>query len=116
MTEAYTNGIDNISQGVLDSLKLEKINKFKQFYKIIFPMIFPNVILSLIQSIGMGLKVVVMVEYFCFLNYGIGSMLSSYYTAVDIAGLIATILYVALIAIILEIVVYVLKKKVFKIK
>ena len=78
-------------------------------------MIGPNIILSLLQSIGMGLKVVVMVEYFCFVDYGIGGMLSSYYTAVEIAGLIATILFVAIIAGILEFGVFLLKKKVFKI-
>jgi NitT/TauT family transport system permease protein len=116
MTEAYTSGIDNIEKGVLDSLELECLNKGYSFFKVILPMISQNIILSLLQSIGMGLKVVVMVEYFCFLDYGIGTMLSTYYTAVNIAGLIATILFVAIIAGILELGVYLLKKKVFKIK
>lgn len=114
MTEAYTSGIDNIDKGVLDSLKLETTNKAYQFFKVIIPVISPQVILSLLQSIGSGLKVVIMVEYFCFLKYGLGSMLSSFYTAVDIAGLIATILFVAIIAGILEFGVFMLKKKVFK--
>jgi ABC-type nitrate/sulfonate/bicarbonate transport system permease component len=115
MTEAYTSGIDNIDKGIIDSLRLENPNKIYQFFKIIIPMIGPNIILSLLQSIGMGLKVVVMVEYFCFVDYGIGGMLSSYYTAVEISGLIATILFVAIIAGILEFGVFLLKKKVFKI-
>ena len=114
MTEAYVSGIDNIEKDVLDSLKLECLNKASQFFLVVIPVISKNIILSLLQSIGMGLKVVVMVEYFCFLNFGIGTMLSSYYTAVDIAGLIATILFVAIIAGILEGVVFLLKKKVFK--
>ena len=116
MTEAYTSGIDNIPKGVTESLRLENPNKVYQFFKIIVPMIFPNIILSLFQSIGAGIKVVIMVEYFCFVDYGIGGMLSSYYTAVDIAGLIATILFVAILAAILEIGVFILKKKVFKLE
>ena len=116
MVEAYINGIDNISEGITDSLQLEKINKTYQFFRIIIPCISQNVILSLLQSIGLGLKVVVMVEYFCFVKYGLGSMLSTYYTSVDIAGVIAIIIFVAILAGILEVGVYLLKKKVFKIK
>ena len=116
MTEAYTNGIDNIDEAILDSLKLEDLCKAKQFFLIVIPVISQNIVLSLLQSIGMGLKVVVMVEYFCFLDNGIGTMLNSYYTSVQIDGLIATILFVAIIAAILEVGVYLLKKKVFKIK
>ena len=57
-----------------------------------------------------------MVEYFCFVKYGLGSMLSTFYTSVDIAGVIAIIIFVAILAGILEVGVYLLKKKVFKIK
>lgn len=115
MTEAYVSGINSIDKTILDVLKLEGANRSYQFFKIIFPMISENIVLSMFQSIGLGLKVVVMVEYFCFLKYGIGSMMNTYYTLLDIAGLIATIVFVALIAVILEVVLIVLKKKVFKI-
>lgn len=47
MTEAYTSGIDNIDKGIIDSLRLENPNKIYQFFKIIIPVIGPNIILCL---------------------------------------------------------------------
>lgn len=114
MTDAYVSGIDNIEKGVLDSLELETTNKSYKFYKVIFPMISQNIALSMFQSVGLGIKVVIMVEYFCFIDTGLGGILNSYYTNINIAGLLSTIVFVSIIAAIIELSIYLIKKKVLK--
>lgn len=114
MTDAYVSGIDNIEKGVLDSLELETTNRSYKFYKVIFPMISQNIALSMFQSVGLGIKVVIMVEYFCFIDTGLGGILNSYYTNINIAGLLSTIVFVSIIAAIIELSIYLVKKKVLK--
>ena len=71
--EAILIGLENINKDVLDEVKLSTGITPKVIFNIHFPMIFPAILTAIIQSVGLGLKVLVMAEYISQPNYSIGN-------------------------------------------
>ena len=71
--EAILIGLENINKDVLDEIKLSTGITPKVIFNIHFPMIFPAILTAIIQSVGLGLKVLVMAEYISQPNYSIGN-------------------------------------------
>lgn len=71
--EAVLIGLENINSDVLDEVKLVSGITPKVLCKVHLPIIFPTILTALIQSIGLGLKVLVMAEYISQPRYSIGN-------------------------------------------
>ena len=71
--EAILIGLENINKDVLDEVKLSTGVTPKVISNIHLPLIFPSILTAIIQSVGLGLKVLVMAEYISQPNYSIGN-------------------------------------------
>lgn len=71
--EAVLIGLENINKEILDEVKLTSSNNLKVLFKVHLPIIFPAILTAIIQSIGLGLKVLVMAEYISQPDYSIGN-------------------------------------------
>ena len=61
--EACINGLDSIDKNITDEVKMDSKLNFYIIFKLYIPLIFPYIFTSLLQSIGLGLKVLVMAEF-----------------------------------------------------
>ena len=76
--EGTLSGLNSISKDIIDEVKLvSKINA-EVVYKIHLKMSLPHILTSLIQSLGLGLKVLVMAEYISQPEYSIGNEIIYY--------------------------------------
>lgn len=73
--EASKAGVKNIDKSIQDATSLETNTKITIITKIQFPLAFPYIRTSLIQSIGLGFKVIVMAEFIAQSHIGIGRAL-----------------------------------------
>ena len=71
--EAVLIGFENINADILDEVKITSNITPKVVCKVHLPIIFPSILTAVIQSIGLGLKVLVMAEYITQPEYSIGN-------------------------------------------
>ena len=76
--EATLSGLENIDNNIRDEVKMLSGNNGMVVRKIYLPLTLPYIITSLIQSVGLGLKVLVMAEYISQPRYSIGNELVFY--------------------------------------
>lgn len=112
MYEALLNGINNIDQTIIEETKmLSKTNLFV-FRKVYFPLTKPYIILAILQSIGLGLKSMVMAELIAQSENSIGKEMSEYRSFLDMNYIFAWGLLMIVIVLISEILIRILKKKI----
>jgi ABC-type nitrate/sulfonate/bicarbonate transport system permease component len=70
--EATLMGLENIDKSIKDEIKLLTKPNFYVFRKVYLPITFPFILTSLIQSVGLGLKVLVMAEFISNAKHSIG--------------------------------------------
>lgn len=63
MYEAIATSFKNIDKNIIDEVKLVSGINFQVIYYVFIPIVFPYILSALIQSIGLGLKVMVMAEF-----------------------------------------------------
>jgi NitT/TauT family transport system permease protein len=73
--EATKQGIINISDVHRSALKLEKTSFYFAVFKVYIPLAMPYIITGILQSIGLGLKVLVMAEFIAQSPQSIGQAL-----------------------------------------
>ena len=61
--EACINGLDSIDKNITEEVKMDSNLNFYILFKLYIPLILPYIFTSLLQSIGLGLKVLVMAEF-----------------------------------------------------
>ena len=71
--EAILIGLENINNDILDEVKIVSGMSSKVLIKVHLPLVMPAILTALIQSIGLGLKVLVMAEYLSQPKYSIGN-------------------------------------------
>lgn len=111
--EAILIGLENIDLDVLDEVKLISKTTPKVLFRVHLPIIFPALLTAVIQSIGLGLKVLVMAEYMSQPKYSIGNEIVYYKDVIAemqyvFAWSIILILFVLLVEVFIS---YVSKKK-----
>ena len=111
MLEAAVASIDNMDQNIVLELHVTDASKWKKFFKIYLPLMFPNIITSLLQTIGLGFKVMVTGEYLCQVRRSVGLMIYSAFNVLDMANLIAIIIEIVIIVIIGESIIKYLSKR-----
>ena len=96
--EALISGIKSIDENIIMALKIDGTKTIRAIYRIYLPLAWPNLILGLVSSLGLGMKVCIMAEILSGDNIpGLGRMIYLYYMNVDMDNILA----ISLIAIIL---------------
>ncbi|MGL4949337.1 MAG: ABC transporter permease [Anaeroplasmataceae bacterium] len=70
--ENLLSGYKNINIDLISTLKLESDINFKIYRKVIFAELIPSFKTSFVQTLGLGIKVLVMAEFICLTTYSIG--------------------------------------------
>ena len=113
MYEAVVSGIRGIDPNIMDSLRLET-SKYHPYalFRIIIPCAKDNIILGLIQSLGLGMKVSLMAETLVGTNTikGLGRMIYQSYLDLDMINVFAVALYAVILIGLIDIIVHILKK------
>lgn len=100
--EAFKNGIINLDQDLMQVWKLDGNFNFKVFRLIIFPMAKPFIKTAFIQSVGLGVKVLIMAEFICFTPNSIGKELGSAANNLEYANVFAWSLIAIFFVLIVE--------------
>ena len=103
MSEGFISAIDNIDNAYKLQLKTEDIPLFTKFIKVYIPLIFPYIIMTVLQTFGLGIKVMIMGEYICQTSLSMGNLIYSYKQSFSFDNLIALGLYIVIIVCVLEI-------------
>ena len=112
MYEALLNGINNIDETIISETKmLSKTNMFV-LRKVYFPLTKPYILLSILQSVGLGLKAMVMAELISQTKNSIGKEMSDYRSLLEMNYIFAWGLLMIAIVIISEILIRKTKKKI----
>ena len=103
------NNIDlifyDVKSGTQDELKTLKGSTIKKITNIYIPIIFPFIIMTLIQTLGMSFKVMIMGEYICQTDNSIGKILYGIKANLEMDSLIAYGILIVLIVSILELII-----------
>ena len=73
--EGLVGAIDNINSNIKDDLKMLNIKSIYKYIYVYIPICLPYIITTLLQSFGLGLKVMIMSEYMCQIENTIGQIL-----------------------------------------
>lgn len=111
MLEATIASIDNMDQNIVLELHVTDASKWRKFFKIYLPLMFPSIVTCLLQTIGLGFKVIVTGEYLCQVKRSVGLMIYSSFSILDMANLIAIIIEIVIIVIIGESIIKYLSKR-----
>ncbi|MCH5171632.1 MAG: ABC transporter permease subunit [Erysipelotrichales bacterium] len=110
--EGFIGSIDNMPDSIINELKITKGTKFYKYIKVYFPLMIPNIIITLLQTIGLGFKVMIMAEYLCYTKSSVGVLIYNAYSVLDMAQLIAVIIEIVIIVLVGEFVIKQIKKKI----
>lgn len=114
ITEGLITAYDNIDNNITDALRLEKISFFKKIIKIYIPLIMPYFLMTLLQSISLGIKAMIMGEFIASAQAGanltIGKMLYAYQE--DTGVIVFMIIILFIISVLCEIIIKILQSKI----
>ncbi|MCH5180894.1 MAG: hypothetical protein J1F32_06750, partial [Erysipelotrichales bacterium] len=110
--EGFIGAIDNMPDSIINELKLVSGPKIFKYLKIYLPLMFPNIIITLLQTVGLGFKVMIMAEYLCYTKNSVGVLIYNAFSILDMSQLIAVIMEIVIIVLIGEFIIKHLKKKI----
>ena len=100
MYEGILNGFKQIKPNLLDDLALLDLNYMTKLKKVYLPLCLPSIILTLLQTLGLSFKVMIMGEYFAQTQNSLGRVLFDAKSNLYMDQLFAwTILIVIIVAI-----------------
>ncbi len=111
--EAFAKGINSVDDSISDSLEIDGgYHKPHNVIKVLLPLSFPYISLTITQTIGLGLKIIMMAEL---MNGntslpGLGNMIKIYQNAGEYNYIYAIATFVIMLTIIIDIGLYFLKK------
>lgn len=114
IVEGLITAYDNIDKGIVDVLKLEQISSVQKIFKIYLPLMLPYILMTLLQSISLGIKALVMGEYLSFTTNTLGGLIYAYQTVADTSVIIVILLILFVISVLCEIVIKLLQSQINK--
>lgn len=111
LQEAMITSVDNIDKFIWYALKVEDMPFIVKYFKVIVPMIFPYITMSLLQTFGLGIKVMIMSEYLCQSKNSIGEEIMIAKSAFAYDSLLASLIFIVIIVIVIEFLIKRLSKK-----
>ena len=108
--EGLITSVDEINKDIIDELKTLSGSTIKKIKEIYIPIIFPFIIMTLIQTLGMSFKVMIMGEYICQTDNSIGKVLYGIKANLEMDSLIAYGILIVLVVSIIELIIKQIKK------
>ena len=112
--EGFMTALENVDIALKDDLKLLDISIFQKFFKGFLPICLPYIIMSLLQSFGLGIKTMIMAEYLCNIDDSIGQLVYNVKYTMDFDVLLAWLVIVVAIVCLIDILIRFISKKVIK--
>lgn len=109
--EGFITALDQISSKYENMIKLENRSIFTKYFRLYLPMIFPFIIMTILQTFGMSLKVMIMGEYICQTKKSIGVLIYNSFSFLEMDVLISVIISVVIIVVIWELFIKKIEKK-----
>ena len=107
--EATKQGVRHIEGSLLDALAMEPFRPLMQLLKIFLPLSAPYIKTAMLQSFGLGFKVLIMAEFIMQPQDGIGIALYRSSLAIDSARMLSWTVLIIVIAVTIEILVGMLR-------
>lgn len=112
--EGFMTALDNVDVTLKDDLKLLDISIFQKFFKGFLPICMPYIIMSILQSFGLGIKTMIMAEYLCNIDDSIGQLVYNVKYTMDFDVLLAWLVIVVAIVCLIDLLIRFISKKVVK--
>ena len=109
--EGIVGAIDNINSNIKDDLNMLDINAFYKYIYVYIPICFPYIITTLLQSFGLGLKVMIMSEYMCQIDNTIGQILINIKYNLEFDTLLAWLIIIVAIVCVVDLLIRIISKK-----
>ncbi len=111
--EAIVHGINNISEDIKLSLKLEGYYKPNSIFKVLIPLSFPYLNVAIIDSIGLGVKISVMSEIIIGSSkiWGIGRLIYVANQNADFPMIFAVTILIIILFLIIDLILNYFKKR-----
>ena len=111
MYEGFIQSIDGINNDIIDELSLLKVSKFRKFFQVYIPLIGSNIALTLLQSFGLGIKIVVMGEILFNIPNSTGEAIRYGGGAVEQAPMLAWLVLIVILVCLVDLLVIIFNKK-----
>ena len=112
--EGFITALDQISSKYENMIKLENRSIFTKYFRLYLPMIFPFIVMTILQTFGMSLKVMILGEYFCQSNTSLGRLIYDYKTSLSFSSLLGMMIIIVLLVSIIELIIKIMSKKTIK--
>lgn len=112
--EGFISSLNNIDIMYINQLKTEDVSYIKKFFKIYIQLIMPYIFMTILQSFGLGIKVMLMGEYICQSNSSLGEIIYNYKQNLDFSHLLALLLLIVIIVSLIELMINLISKKLIK--
>lgn len=109
--EGLIGAIDNINKNLTDDLKMLEINMFKKFIHVYIPICVPYIVTTLLQSFGLGLKVMIMSEFMSQVEGTVGGALFNIKYNYDYAYLLGWLVIIITIVSIIDMLIRIISKR-----
>ena len=111
-TETLKMGIDRIPASINDDLATLDISFWHKLFGVYFPLLAPYFLLVLLETFGLGFKVMIMAEYFMQLKNSVGLLFNEAKTYLEMDRLIAYSIMTILIVAINDLIIKMATKKI----
>lgn len=98
---------DNVDRNIKDELALLDISSIKKYTKVYLPICTPYIVMSILQSFGLGFKSMIMAEYICQIENSMGGVIVDAKYALDFTYVLAWLVIIVIIVCIIE---FIIKK------
>lgn len=109
--EGLIGAIDNIDKNLIDDMKMLEISTFKKFIYVYIPICVPFIVTTLLQSFGLGLKVMIMSEFMSQVDKTIGGALFNIKYNYDYAYLLGWLVIIITIVSIIDMLIRIISKR-----
>lgn len=109
--EGIVSAIDNIEQSIKDELAMLEISSLKKFSLIYLPICSPYIVMTLLQSFGLGLKIMIMSEYICQIENSVGIILVNVKYNMEFDKVLAWLVIVVFIVCMMDLLIRTIGKK-----
>lgn len=108
--EGLITSVNEINSGITDEMKLLKGSTFTKIKEIYLPIIFPYIMMTIVQALGMSFKVLIMGEYLCYTDVSIGKNLYDL-KSLGMSSILAYGIIIVFVVSVLECIVFMIQKK-----
>ncbi len=109
--EGLIGAIDNIDTNLIDEMKMLEISTFKKFIYVYIPICIPFIVTTLLQSFGLGLKVMIMSEFMSQVDNTVGGALFNIKYNYDYAYLLGWLVIIITIVSIIDMLIRIISKR-----